>query len=140
MKRLAVFVLILLSAKMAHGGCFDENTNFSLYRTTIIAGAWTNALVATSPVCIAEIEVTSAVVGSSFQIFNSTWANGKQSTSAVYDTSSSLNRYEPRFILSIGTTTDTDGFMFTSIGGSTIVVKWDWLYSIPVGQEAKGRF
>jgi len=109
----------------------SEARNFEIWRTTIIAGAWTDVQLTTAPSYIYKVEVASAQAGSTFRVNGGTWATNKYSTSPLYDTGSVQNFYYPLLH-------DASGYLYTTVGNSTIIVYWDYLYASPRGQESKG--
>lgn len=130
MKKVLLLIAFILGGGSVHADSI--RTKYDNVRSTTIAGAWTHALVATGPVYLYDIDVPTGASGSHFRYFNSTWAGGITSTSTWYDTGSVLNKYDLSKILN-------SGFMFSTIGNSTITVKWDWFISANPGQESRGK-
>ena len=123
--------IVLCLGALAFFSVRAESRNYEIWRATIAIGAQTNVFVTTAPAYVWKIEVASGAPGSTFQIFGGTEAALKVTTSPAYDTSSSQNFYYPL-------SSHATGFMFTSVGASTVTAYWDYLYKSPSGQESVG--
>lgn len=108
-----------------------EARNFEVWRTTIVSGPRTNVNLTTATSYVYKIEVPTAASGSTFQMYGGTWIGGRYSTSPAYDTSSSEYYYYPLRPYA-------SGYMFTTVGNSTVTVYWDYIYKSPLGLESIG--
>ena len=104
---------------------------YTEWRSTQIVSAGTNLVIATGAIYLYDITVTSAADGSTFRFFNSTAAPIVTSTSTLYDTGTKGITYPIGKKLS-------KGFMYTTTGLSQLDIRWDWILSIPSGQETRG--
>lgn len=128
MKNIALYstLLMLFVTKV-------EARSFEIWRTTIARGPRTDVQVTTAPAYVHKVEVAfgTGATNASFQIFGGTWAGNKLSTGTAYGTGTSGDFYYPLCVY-------PTGFMFSSVGGSTVTAFWDYLYKAPGGLESTG--
>lgn len=131
-KLLFIICFILLSGSFAHAN-FDNNISvWHEWRSTQTCASVSNILVATGPVFLAEVVVTSASATSLFVFSNSsTTADIAKTTSTFYDATTSGTVYRTA-------TTLSNGFVFTKTGSACVRFNWDW-HAIQRGRESEGK-
>ena len=123
--------LLFLAAINLHA--YNTTDSYRTWRSTEISGAFTNFLVATGAIVLADITVTSgSILPATFRYFNSTGQSVHTSTSIFYDTDTTGDIFPLEEGLS-------NGFSFTTTGNSLIRVRWDWSKGyLPLDQVTKG--
>ena len=130
MKKLFFTVFLLISAQQLHARSF----NYEEWRSTEVnTSNYTSFLVATAPITVDKIIISSTTGNCFFQVFDSSSSNSA-SYYRTYAPYSSSTPIEFNSKISVG-----GGFVFTKTGNCAVHVLWNWLFGIPNGQESRGR-
>ena len=129
MKKWIVAVGLTFMVGLVHA----KTPNFDDWRSTETCTADASILVATGPIYLADLVVTSAAATgiTSFTYFNSSATNIHLSTSVYYDTNLTGDSF------SLGETLKY-GFSYTTTGTSCIRVRWNWMQGYNPGQQSRG--
>ena len=133
-KKILLIAVVLIGSTKVYGASYD--TQFEDWRSTAsFATVFTNTLIATGTIYVDMITVTSGSVSDSQLILwdsTSTHFGASRSTfSAVYDLKTSGVSYNVK-------KTFFKGFGINKTGLSSIDIKWQYPYSVPVGNEKLG--
>jgi len=131
------FIMLMATTllTMTVGDIGSADDKYHQWRTSETITSDTDVLIATGVIFVKDVVVASGTSSvAQLQLFNTTGtvAGGvSRSSSAIYDVSS---KNFPIPIEQIY----TKGLRYTKTGNSTIAIRWDWVLTVPKGQENRG--
>lgn len=136
MKKIIGLLVLLFLICIEKGFAYEMDTVWKAWRSSETTTVETDVLIATGNIHFKDVTVASGTITGTAQIqfFNSTGtiAGGvSRSSSTVYNIENTGDRFEINQVYN-------EGLRYTKTGISAVVIKWDWVSSIPMGKERTG--